>query len=219
MKEELAKSVEAAYLEFKEEPMDSYYNHKIAGYPSRLRVRKIIHEIGNVKGKKVLDVGCEAGYVSMKIAERGAHITSIDVCEPALEQFRAKIKGKHYEQSITIMNAMAHKMPFEDNSFDVVVCTEVIEHMPEVDTCFAEMHRVLKPGGKLVITFPNENLRRKVYPVAKMFGINTDVEEHVTLFEYTFPQIKDLLKKRFEIAKGYSIPILFPLTRVVVCQK
>lgn len=212
MNEEIKKSIEAAYLEFKEEPMDDYYRSLIAGYIPRLRVKKIIKELGNIKNKRILDIGCEAGYISLKLMKKRANVIGIDVCEPALKKYALRTK------KVPIL-CIAHKMPFKDNVFDGVVASEVIEHMPQIDVVFREIKRVLKPKAKIIITFPNEGLRRKIYPIVKLFGINVDVEKEVTLFDYKFVDIVNKCKKYFKIRKKYSIPFWFPLTRVIVCGK
>lgn len=211
MDKELKRSIEAAYLEFKEEPMDDYYSRLVAGYIPRLRVNKILKELGNIRNKRVLDVGCEAGYVALKLMKKGARVIGIDVCEPALKKYVRRTKRSG-------LLATAHKMPFKDKVFDGVVASEVIEHMPHLDFAFKEMKRVTKPSGKIIITFPNEGLRKKIYPAVKLFGINVDVEKDVTLFDYEFEDIVRKCKKYFRIKKKYSIPFWFPLTRMLVCE-
>ncbi|MBW2981184.1 methyltransferase domain-containing protein [Candidatus Woesearchaeota archaeon] len=213
MKEEFEKSMHAAELEFKEEPMDENYRNPIVGIISRGRVKRLLKDMGKLEGKKVLDVGCEAGYISLKLSEQGADVFSFDICKPALIEFKKK------KSASNIFLAAAQKMPLKDNLFDYVVCTEVIEHMPKLELSLKEMERVLKPGGKLFITFPNEKLRRILYPIAKLFGINTSIEKEVTLYEYRFKEIIKLCRKNFRIEKKYSWPFLFPLTRFVVCKK
>ncbi len=216
MDKEINESIKAAYLEFEKEPMDGYYKNPIAGYPSRLRVKRILKELGAIKDKRVLDVGCEAGYVSMKIARKGAYVYAFDVCMPALEKFRKKAAGI---KNITIFKALAQKIPVKSNTIDAVVCTEVIEHMPQLEKVFSELNRVMKDEAQLIITFPNESLRKRIYPIANLFGINTNVEKDVTLFEYTKQEITNKLKKHFKILKIYTIPKLFPLTNIIVCKK
>jgi len=211
MDKQLEKSIEAAYLEFEKEPMDAYYSSLVAGYIPRLRINKIIKELGNIKNKKILDIGCEAGFVSSKLMKKGADVVGIDVCEPALR--------KYFRRTAKLpLLAIAHKMPFKDNVFDSIIASEVIEHMPDINTVLVEIKRVLKPKGKIIITFPNEGLRRKIYPVVKLFGINADVEKEVTLFDYKFADIVSKCRKYFKIRKKYSIPFWFPLTRMIVCE-
>jgi 2-polyprenyl-3-methyl-5-hydroxy-6-metoxy-1,4-benzoquinol methylase len=218
MDNDLKKSVKAAYLEFEKEPMDAYYSSRLAGYFSRLRVKKIIQELGDIKGKKVLDVGCEAGYVSLKLLDKGAEVIAFDVCEPALNKFKEKLK-RIGREDVKPFLAFAQSIPLKKESVDAVVCSEVIEHMPQLDRCIAEIASVTKKNGKVVVTFPNEGLRKLVYPVVKKFGINTDVEKDVTLFKYSKKEIIGKLRKHLKIVKSYSIPKLFPMTNIIVCEK
>lgn len=218
MDKELKESIKAAYLEFEKEPMDAYYNNIIAGYPSRLRVKRILKELGNIKGKNVLDVGCEAGYVSIRTANKGAKVYAFDICEPALEKFKKRI-AKMNNKNITVFKALAQKIPVKSNTMDAVICTETIEHMPQLEKVFSELNRVMKENSKLIITFPNESLRKRIYPLVNLLGINAGTEKEVTLFEYTKEEIINKLKKHFKIHKSYTIPKFFPLTNIIVCKK
>ena len=215
---ELGHSIEAACLEFEQEPMDDYYKKRIVGYPSRLRVSRIIRELGDIRGKKILDAGCEAGYVSLRLHEKGAVVIPFDICLPAIRDFQKKL-GSRNIGSIKPLYALAHSIPLRDNSVDGIVCTEVIEHMPDLDAVFGEFRRVLRPGGKIVVTFPNERLRKLLYPIARLAGVNTDVEKDVTLFSYSLSDIKSRLGRHFRISGAYSLPWYFPVTRLVVCRK
>ncbi|KKR30757.1 MAG: Methyltransferase type 11, partial [Candidatus Woesebacteria bacterium GW2011_GWA1_39_8] len=170
MNNDLEFSLKAAQKEFREEPMKDFYYNKFAGWPSRLRVKKVLEELGEVKNKRVLDIGCEAGFISFKILDRNPkELYSIDIVDEALKEFKEKLKNKNYKTKIVIKKVFLQKMPFKNDFFDTAVCTEVIEHAPEIGKGFKEMARVLKKGGKLILTFPNEKLRKKVYWIAKLF--------------------------------------------------
>ena len=178
MEKEIEHSVNMAKKEWDEEPMKDYYDNLIAGYPSRLRIRKILKEIGNVRGKIVLDVGCEAGHVSRQIIEKKfpKEIYGIDIIQEALDEFKEILKKKNYKTKVILKRAFLQKIPFGKEKFDALVCSEVIEHAPQLKKGFSEMSRVLKKRGRAIITFPNERLRRMVYPFVKMLGVNTDIE-------------------------------------------
>lgn len=216
-KKVLENSFKAAYLEFKEEPMDTNYKNLIVGYVSRLRVKKIIKELKNLHDKSLLDVGCEAGHISLKLMECGAKVVSFDVCLPALKKFKKKLDKINGD--VSPFMGITQKIPLKDECMDYVVCSEVIEHVPYLDLAIREMNRVLKIGGKLIITFPNEKLRKKFYPLAKLLGINTNVEEDVTLFSYNLGNIVTKCKQFFNIKKVYSIPKILPFTYFVICIK
>ena len=99
-----------------------------------------------MKGK-VLEVGCGEGYGSKILAPHCEHYTAIDKFK-ALNQ--DNLKGIEFIQ----MN-VPYLSRFEDNSFDVVVSFQVIEHIEDDHTFLKEISRVLKPGGKLIMTTPN----------------------------------------------------------------
>jgi SAM-dependent methyltransferase len=65
---------------------------------------------------------------------------------------------------LTPVEASATELPFDDRSFDAVLCCEMVEHLPEGDRApaFAEMFRVLRPGGRMVVTFPADDAARKL---------------------------------------------------------
>ncbi len=217
----LKRSIDAAYLEFEKEPMDDYYNHKFIGYVSRLRIKKILEELGEINGTMILDIGCEAGYLSTQLALKGAEVVPIDICKPALLTFKQNLEKNETELYIrSPILSIAHMLPLKIGSFDSVVCSEVIEHLPSVDIIFQEVNMVMKDKGLFVLTFPNEKIRRKIYPILKFWGINTDIEEEVTLFSYSINEIEGKCNRFFEVIKSYVIPSRFlPLTNVIICKK
>lgn len=221
MERDIEHSLLAAKKEWDEEPMKEFYGNLIVGYPSRLRVRKILRELGDLKGKKVLDVGCEAGYVSREIIEKKfpEELYGVDVIQEALDEFSSILKKKNYKTKVTLKKGFLQKMPFEKEKFDALVCTEVIEHAPRLDLGFKEMARVLKNKGRLILTFPNEKLREKTHFFVKLFGINTDIEKEVTLFHHNPRKIIGMLRNHFIIKKYYRFPFYFPMTHLIVCEK
>jgi ubiquinone/menaquinone biosynthesis C-methylase UbiE len=216
MESDIDNSIKAAYLEFEKEPMDDWYNNTLMGYPSRLRVKKIIQNLSN-NDKKVLEVGCEAGYVAMRIMKNGHEVVAFDICKPAIKKFQKKLINKKIDQSPFL--AMAQNIPLKENTIDAVIATEVFEHMPKLNQVIKEIARVTKKGGKLIVTVPNESLRKVTYPIIKLFGINTDVEKEVTLFEYSE---KDIIKRMipyYKIQKVFSFPFFYPVTRMIIGVK
>ena len=99
-------------------------------------------------GRRVLDIGCRSGALTREYAD-GNDVVGIDVDRDALEE-----AGR----TLGIETAWAdvdHGLPFESESFDVVVAGEVLEHVRFPDRVTAEAHRVLRPGGTLVGSVPN----------------------------------------------------------------
>lgn len=215
--DEVRRSVKMAELEFQEAPMDDYYSHPVAGIFSRMRVKHILKLFPDIKGKRILDVGCEAGYVSQRLSEAGANVVSFDICYDALQSF--KKKSENDNTKCKIFQAFAQAIPLKEESIDGVICTEVIEHAPHPEIILKEISRVIKKDGRTIITFPNEKLREKVYGIIKLLGINTDIEKDVTMFYYTPEEIERLCGNYFKIISRYSMPFFFPLTRFILCVK
>lgn len=103
--------------------------------------------------RTALDVGCREGTQSQWLERRGYSVTSIDI-------------ERIYERCIEV--DVDSGLPFADASFDLVWCSEVIEHLASPSAFLSECSRVLRPGGRLVLTTPNSAFW--LYPLARLFG-------------------------------------------------
>ena len=112
----------------------------------------------SLRGMNVLDVGCGGGLLSEALSEFGANVTGIDVAGPGIEV--AKIHAKENNKNITYYEKTAEELLNSDlETFDLVTCLEVLEHVPDpgslVDTCV----KLLKPDGHLFLSTINRNPR------------------------------------------------------------
>ena len=102
-------------------------------------------------GAVVLDAGCGTGYGSAILAAaEPARLLAVDVSEDAVELTKAATDGR-----AEVAVADLRSLPFEDDTIDLAVCFEVIEHLERREEALAEFSRVLRPGGTLVISSPN----------------------------------------------------------------
>lgn len=136
---------------FYNEIADSW-SSKINNPETNKRLNVVFRKLLNkreIQNKKFLEIGCGLGYFSNKAVKMGAKVTGIDI-GPKLVSINKKLtpKGKFIVSS-------ASKLPFKDGMFDVVLSTEVIEHVDNQKDAIKEMFRVLKKNGVLVITTPN----------------------------------------------------------------
>jgi SAM-dependent methyltransferase len=92
------------------------------------------------RGKKALDVGARRGLQTRRLRELGYEVTSIDV-EPTFEE--------------CLQVDANQRLPFADESFDLVWCSEVIEHLQDPAFSMSELRRVTRSGGELILTTPN----------------------------------------------------------------
>ena len=134
------------------------FDERMNRYEVAKRLRLVFDEgLGdlNVAGRELLDAGCGTGLFSQVATERGARVTSLDVGDALLAQVARKCNSVRVVGDVTAM-------PFDPDSFDVVICTEVIEHTLDPERAVAELARVLRPGGRLVVTTPNRAWRWSV---------------------------------------------------------
>ena len=104
-------------------------------------------------GEDVLDLGCGAGLDSLVAAQMvapGGSVTGIDMTPEMLAKARvsaAELSADH----VRFVEGEAERLPFEDESFDVVISNGVIDLIPDKDAVFSELHRVLRPGGRIQV--------------------------------------------------------------------
>lgn len=112
--------------------------------------------LGDVRGKQVLDLGCGTGADSTLLASRGALVTSMDISPDLLELARRRAHLDGMTASITTTVGSTHQIPLPDNSIDVVFGDAILHHV-DLDLTAAEVHRVLKPGGRAIFKEPLRN--------------------------------------------------------------
>lgn len=111
-------------------------------------------------GFKVLDAGCGGGrHLSEAFRARGVSVVGIDLNrDDALKAHNTtkimRHEGEHGGGASLIMVSDVTRLPFRDASFDIVICSEVLEHIPDHGQAIAEIIRVLKPGRSLVVSVP-----------------------------------------------------------------
>ena len=112
-------------------------------------------------GERLLDLGCGFGRHSYEALKRGAEVVACDLARPELEQVRdlARLLVAEGEVDESVMAAPvqgnALGLPFDDDSFDKVIASEVLEHIDDDESALAELARVLRPGGRLAVTIPS----------------------------------------------------------------
>jgi SAM-dependent methyltransferase len=110
-------------------------------------------------GDRFLDVGCGEGrhtigaYLSADVDAVGVDLSEKDL-QTAQERAEGFVDKENTNKSLTFKVANALELPFEDNSFDKVICSEVLEHIPDYQGVLKEIDRVLKPNGVLAVSVP-----------------------------------------------------------------
>jgi len=116
----------------------------------------ILKTAGDVRGKKVLDAGCGGGSLSYLLAKAGASVVGVEYDERGVAFARGNLASAdpHKRLSYEFMQGSVYELPFPDTSFDLVVSCEVIEHLDKPEKMLSEIKRVLKLGGKVILTTP-----------------------------------------------------------------
>jgi len=121
-----------------------------------LRLEYIIENTGGLKGKKVLDIGCGGGILSESMALEGATVTGADMGEAQINvaKLHALETGAEINYIQQSAESLAEEMP---ESFDVVTCLEMLEHVPDPSSIVAACSKLVKPGGHVFFSTINRN--------------------------------------------------------------
>lgn len=114
-----------------------------------LEERLILDLLGSVVGLDVLDLGCGDGVLASTLSRRGARVTGLDADPRMLAAARRRAKAESV--GLTFVQGRAEAPPLPDGSFDCVVAVTVLCFVREADRTIAELARVIRPGGRVVI--------------------------------------------------------------------
>lgn len=140
-----------------------------------------------VKGKRVLDCPCGEGYGSNLLATQAMFVQGIDISKPAIDHCQGKYVQKNLKYDL---GSMADLSAFPDGSFDVVVCFEGIEHVPEdiQKLALMEFRRVLHEDGVLLMSTPNKRVYSDIPKFQNEFHIK----------EFYKGEFEDFLMSKFK---------------------
>jgi 2-polyprenyl-3-methyl-5-hydroxy-6-metoxy-1,4-benzoquinol methylase len=175
-----------------------------------------------VEGKFVVDCGCGEGYGSKVVSSVAERVIGVDVSRKTIA--RAMEKYRQPNLAYQVANVDTH-IPVESGTVDVVICLQVIEHLRQPKGLLQEIHRILRKGGKLIISTPNKNTfsptGRELDPY---HYIEYTLETFNALLEQIFPAVEyfhvtgnvrvlDRLHQDMEMAKRYVRYDVFRLHR------
>lgn len=117
--------------------------HALELYQSRVKL----------KAAKVLEVGCGSGFFSIELAKAGAWVVALDIDPDRIEGARKRAVER--DACLSLVTGDAQRSGFKDETFDLILCRNVIEHVDYPRRMFEEVARILKPGGAIQLTAPN----------------------------------------------------------------
>lgn len=165
----------------------------------KIQVQFIYENIPKREGINVLEAGCGTGRILIPLAKRGINSYGVDPSQNMLNI----LKNKKKDLKINIKRGDIEKIPYPDNTFDVVFTMHVLMHMVRYEKAIGEMYRVLKPGGKMIVDFPN---KYSPYTILSIILNPNKVRTHLFSKKY--------LKKLFN-RYNYKINGLFSYSKFV----
>jgi 2-polyprenyl-6-hydroxyphenyl methylase/3-demethylubiquinone-9 3-methyltransferase len=129
-----------------------------------LRLAHIERLASGLAGKRVLDVGCGGGILAEAMAQRGANVTGIDLAEKPLKvaMLHRLETGSAVDYRLVAAEALAEESP---ESFDVVTCMEMLEHVPDPASIVRACARLAKPGGCVFFSTINRNPKSFLFAI------------------------------------------------------
>jgi ubiquinone/menaquinone biosynthesis C-methylase UbiE len=210
---------------------DAYHTRSnfIIRWIERKRVEVIRNFVSSGPQGDLLEVGCGAGNVLEKLP--AASLYGLDLSSYLL----GKSKKRLYPKKVGLVQANAEEMPFTENIFSRIICTEVLEHVQEPRKVLLEMVRVANGNAVLVISFPNESLINGIKRLMRAIGIYNFLLHTKKVGGYSSPNqmldewhlhdfdmntFKFLSKELLTIKLTRAVPFrTIPLRYVVLCRR
>lgn len=181
-----------------------FAKNKGTRYTFTRRLEVMLKQIPPLENKSVLEVGCGAGIISLELAKTARKVVGIDVTETALD-FGRKLADLLGYSHVEFKKGDAENLEFEDASFDIIVCSEVLEHLLNPEEAISEFYRVLKANGILLLTTPCATTpSEKFTDFARIFIKRIQVEKEQQFDKKTYRAMK---KKGMDVSpeKYYRI--------------
>jgi len=204
-----------------EHSIDDYYAS--SPWPIRMVERRrlgIIRDfVGDPGGLEIAEVGSGGGHV-LRMFPRG-RLTAIDVSNIYLDIARKNLAG----YDVRFLKGEVDKMDLPNESFDRIICTEVLEHVVDPDAILAAIARLLRPSGIGVVTVPNDPLILRYKGIARrapvrwFVGGKTDWGgEEYHLHEWSPDEFERLLTRRLDVVERRNAPFgAIPLRACFKC--
>ncbi|MBD0334731.1 MAG: 3-demethylubiquinone-9 3-O-methyltransferase [Cyanobacteria bacterium Co-bin13] len=133
--------------------------------------------VSSWQGLKVLDVGCGGGFSCEFMAGMGVSAYGLDQSSKCIEAAQKHAVASGFD--IDYRSGLAENMPYADNTFDAVICVDVLEHVQEVPSVIAEIFRVLKPSGLFFFDTINRNFKSRFVMIWLMENVLGEIQKGV----------------------------------------
>jgi SAM-dependent methyltransferase len=156
------------------------------------KLRELTNSLGSTEGLRCLDLGSDNGVISLLLRSRGGSWASADLTDEAVNSIRGLVGSDVHRTD-------GRQLPFPDASFERVVVVDMLEHVPDETVFVAELARLTRPGGLLIVNTPH--LKRT--PLRRLrHAIGQTDEKHGHLRPgYTTGRLSELFGDRFELVE------------------
>jgi methionine biosynthesis protein MetW len=161
-----------------------------------LKLQKIIRELTRTSRCKILDIGCGEGSL-LEPFSKSQECYGVDISKAQLKKARAK--------GIVAYRTDLERgaLPFADDLFDLIICSETVEHLLDPDNLLQEAHRTIRFGGTFILTFPNIN-----QPLSWLMQVAFDLPPRFSA-RYKSPHVRDYtLRIMKDILANFGFEIL-----------
>jgi len=202
-------------------PIDDYYER--SPLPIRLiesgRLAIIRDFVGEREGMRIAEVGSGGGHVLRMFKK--SKLTAIDVSDVFLDTARKNLKG----YDVSFVKGEIDKLDPLPTGFDRVICTEVLEHTLDPRAILAAIHRMLAPGGRTVITVPNDPLIMRLKTMVRLTPVGWAFRkqinwggDHLHLHQWSPAQFRELLTEHFHVLQYQAAPSAWmPIRACYLC--
>lgn len=164
--------------------------------------RNTLVKLSGIKSGRVLDVGMgECACMAFYLANKGFIVTGIDRSPHAVHCARRNAIKKHFKGSFFARRADATKLPFDDNSFDIVVSFHSLHHIARPTVALREMFRVCRPGGKVLISDLNPTGSKLYKHKHNAVSLLASLERKINKFSSSFRTTDTRLDRLFVCTK------------------
>jgi len=194
----------------REHDIDDYYAQSgfLIRWIERSRLGCIRRLLAPRPGHRLLEVGCGGGHVLRMFPQ--CTLTGVDVSGEMLAKAQRNLDG----YPVRFLKGELASLDLPRDSFDRIICTEVLEHVVDPDALLADMRRLLAPGGRVVVTFPNDTLVNRLKTLIRATGLTILPPfrriswggDHYHLHIWRVHEMRGLLSRHFAVADQRFAP-------------
>ena len=164
--------------------------------------------VSNWQGLSVLDVGCGGGFTCEFMAQKDAVVSGIDQSQKCIN--KAQEHALTCNLKINYLQGFGENLPYCDNTFEVVICVDVLEHVADLNKTISEIYRVLKPNGLFFFDTINRNFKSKIIMIWLLENLVKEIPQGVhDWHKFIKPkEIEELMKSKGFIdieIKGFDL--------------